>query len=161
MAGGVALLAFVAWALVTHPPRGLAHGLALGALLVPAIGLLAVRLTAWRTDRMISVGLAANLVETAEGTLRAIEQDLRSTRRVLIAQLATTLILPIVLWTAVRSGLATPREVLAQAGMLCGALAAVALVLIHRWRSILTPRRMQLQALVDSMGAPPEPGAAK
>jgi hypothetical protein len=161
MAGSAALLAFVGWMLATHPPRGLAHGLALGALLVPALGLMAARLAAWRADWRISHGLGATLVETARGTLKALEQDLRSTRSVLIAQVATALILPIVLWTEVRSGLATPREALAQAGLLYGALTPVALVLINRWKSILTPRRTQLRELVESMSAPPDPGAAK
>lgn len=161
MAGGAALLAFVTWTLATHPPRGLAHGLALGALLVPAIGLLVARITAWRADRTISMGQGATLVETAQGTLEAIEQNLRSTRSVLLAQFATALILPIVLWTEVGSGLATARDALAQAGMLYSTLGAVALVLIHRWRSILAPRRTQLRALIESMTAPPEPGAEK
>jgi hypothetical protein len=161
MAGSVALLAFVGWMLATHPPRGFAHGLALGALLVPAIGLLVARAAAWKADLTISRGLGATLVETAQGTLAAIEQDLRRTRSVLIAQVATALLLPIALWSEVRSGLATPREALAQAGLLYGSLIPVALMLLNRCRSILTPRRTQLRQLVESMSSPPEPAATR
>jgi hypothetical protein len=161
MAGGASLIAFVAWTLATHPPHSLAHGLALGTLLVPAIGLLAARLTAWWADRKIAMGLGSTVVEAAQGTLKAVEQDLRSTRSVLIAQVATALVLPMALWTAVHAGLATPKEALAAAGLLYSALIPVALAMVHRWRSILTPRRTQLRALVESLSAPPEPEAAQ
>ena len=154
LAGATALVTLVSWVLATRPPRGLPLTLALLALLVPPLGLLVARVATWRAGRRIAAGRGASLVEATQGSLAAVDQDLRTTRSVLLAQVATALLLPLVFWLFWRAGLVRPRDVLAQAGLFYSALGAVALVLLHRRRSLLLPRRGELRALLESTRPP-------
>jgi hypothetical protein len=153
-----ALVLLVGWTMAMRPPRGLALTLGLFALLIPPFGLLAARISAWRAGRRVVLGRSSSIADATRGSLAAVDQDLRVTRAVLLAQLATALLLPPVLWLGWRAGLMRPRDVLAQAGLFYSTLAAVALFLLHRRRAHLLPRRTELRTLLTALQMPTASG---
>jgi hypothetical protein len=149
--GATALVVLVSWVLATRPPRRLPLTQGLLALLIPPLGLLAARIASWRAGRRLARARAASVAQATRDSVTALDQDLSMTRAVLLAQLATALLLPPVLWLAWRAGLMRPRDVLAQAGLFYSTLAAVALYLLHRRHTDLVPRRTELRALLEGL----------